>query len=262
MAKGLRVRLRATALLLAMMGATAGGAPDGGPGENPDRAEAAVLYGAVPDIPIRTGTGEGLRLADLWRDRPLLISLFYRRCSGTCSPFLHSLKEAVDTAGGLGKRYGLVSISFDPRDTADDVRNMAMGLGVADHPDWTFAVAQPADVENLNRAIGFWYRSAQSADQFDHPSLVVAVRDGRIVRVLRENIVDHARLKEVLWELRGSFVPFYANQDNVIFRCFAFDPETNTLRPQWGLLLLVAPGGLALAATGILFRGRRRVHAA
>ncbi len=152
-------------------------------------------------------------------------------------------------------------LSFDPRDTPDDMRRTAGHLGVAGDAGWVLGVAAPADVDRLARALGFWFEWDDDRRQFDHPALLVGIREGRVARLLVGGSVNAARLAEVVREARGQFIASYPLPGDVLFRCFDYDPVTGVATPAWGALVLLVPALGTTAATLVLFRrpGRRRV---
>lgn len=232
-------------------------------GEDDLPREDRYVYRRVPDVPIYTRTGV-VRLSQLWRQKPILLTLVYTRCSGICYPFLRSLKAAVPKVGGLGEDYRVVVLSFDPRDTVETVTDMARSVGLADHPAWVFGVASREDVHRLAEAVGYWSRWDPTLRQYDHPSVLIGIDRGAVVRFLVGGTVAPARLYEVVRELRGEFVGTYPlPKKNVVFRCFQYRPGQGVTL-DWGFLLLLLPGGVALGGTAYLFwqghRARCRSH--
>ncbi|MCC6647434.1 MAG: SCO family protein [Polyangiaceae bacterium] len=218
-------------------------------------AEARALHRAVPDVTISVAGGEQVKLSSLWHDKPVLITLFYQRCLGSCSPFLRSLSSTIKTVGGLGDDYRVVSVSFDPEDTPERTHELATQLGLGPGESWKVGTTSPAQLQPLMDSVGFWYRAIPGTDQVDHPSLVAMVRDGRVVRVLLGNTVSPTRFQELRLEARGTFVPFYAAPDaSTRFRCLDVDPATGQLRLGWGLVVLLLPAALALALSLAVFR--------
>lgn len=225
---------------------------------SPAVAESRALYRSVPDATLRLAGGETTTLAALYGETPLLVTLFYRRCPGTCGTLLQSVKIAAEKAGGLGEHYRVLSLSFDERDSVEDLRAQARSLRLEHNPDWLFAVTGQKSVEKLAAALGFWYQMDITSGLFDHAALVAAVdRNGRIVRVLAGAIVSPARMREVVAELRGSFVPLYALPGGTSLSCFRVDPVTLETTLNWGLFLLLVPGVTALLATPLAFAGRK-----
>jgi hypothetical protein len=89
--------------------------------------------------------------------------------------------------------------------------------------------------------------------QYDHPAVVVAIEQGRVVRMLAGATVPVAKLSEVIQELRGKFVPSYSLPGKVAFRCFEYDPNSGHYTLDWGLLLMILPGTAAILATAWIF---------
>lgn len=220
-----------------------------------DRLEAQSVYGQVPDIEVQTAHGV-TSLGKLGKARPLLLSLFFRRCKGSCNPFLRSLNSAVQRVGGLGKDFQVVALSFDAADTLEDIQLQAKSMGLADEPSWQFAITSADQMKRLTQALQFEYQRLGESEQFEHPSVVFAIKDGRLVRTLAGNIVDSGRLREAVWELRGQFVGFYALSDTPLFRCFQYDAASGHLKPDWGIAFLAFPPLVALLGTALLFRRR------
>jgi cytochrome oxidase Cu insertion factor (SCO1/SenC/PrrC family) len=210
--------------------------------------EGLYIYKEVPDIGIQSAGRVTTRLSTLWKNEPVLLTMIFTRCADVCSPFLRSLKAAAADAPGLGRDYRIVVLSFDPHDTAADMANLADSLGVSADPAWIFGVAPAADVKRLAKASGFWFEWNPSLQQYDHPSLVVAIDRGRLVRMLVGANVPDASLREVVQELRGKFVASYALTGKVAFRCFEYDPQSGRYSLDWGVIVMLLPGVGAMAA--------------
>ena len=248
--------LGVVAAALVLAGSLAGEPLRAPAGVVPD--EGRYLLHEVPDVLVRDARGRELRLSSLWAERPMLLALVFTRCAGVCSPFLSSLRSAEASVGGAGTDYRTVVLSFDARDTEEDMAGLAGRLGLDARSDWTFGVAATADVERLARAVGFWFRWDEPTRQFDHPGLLVAVDHGRVVRLSVGGAVEPARLQEVVRELRGEFVAAYPLPGRVLFRCFEYDPRTGRWALDWGFLLLVFPAAVTFLATAAAFAAARR----
>jgi protein SCO1 len=222
----------------------------------PDEGRYANL--PFPDIVAHSLQTPRLQLSDIWREKPVLLTLVFTRCAGICSPFLMSLKSAVDTIGGAGRDYRVVVLSFDPQDTPDDMAALAGHIGVRG-AGWIFGTSTAAEIERIAQSTGFWFQWDTERSQFDHPAMLVGVRDGRIARLLVGGDVLPVRLKEVVDELRGEFVPAYPLPGRALFRCFQYDPAVRRFKPDWGFLLLLLPGCTALFGTFWVFRSARRI---
>ncbi len=212
---------------------------------------------------IVTSTNSRVMLSSLWRERPLLLTMFYGSCTGTCSPFLHALKQAIDETGG-NEGYNVLTLSFDPKDTPEDMRNREASLGIQATDRWIFATSSPASISRLAEAVGYWYRYDRDRGKFDHPSQITALRNGRVYGTMFGPTVPKKDFRTLLLEAKGIFVPIYPRPGKeALIRCFAVDELTGETRLDWGLLLLLFPGCGAVVATAYVFgrdtSGQRRL---
>lgn len=257
----MRLPRHTAALLLGLSALATAPVAAGTPPLSATRAEAQLEGRAVPDIPVQLADGRTRMLSDLGRERALLVTLFYRRCAGVCTPFLQWIHDATAQVGGLGSDYQVLALSFDEADTVADLQAQARAFDLQEHPDWHFAITERSALAKITGALQFWARRQADSDQYDHDSLLVAVREGRVIRALSGGPGQTQRLRELVWELRGRVVPYYATTSAPALRCIEFDPGTGALRLDWGMLLLVAPGLASLAAALAVFgplRARRR----
>lgn len=223
--------------------------------------EARYQYKNIPDIEVALTNGKKVFLSELGSDKPLLITLFFKDCTGACSPFLHSLKTEIDMLGGLGEDYHVLSLSFDPKDTLEELASYAEQFGIRpDNPWWHVGKASIKDTERISSAIGFWYKLDPKSLQFDHPTMIAAVRGDKIIRVLLGAVVSRPRFQEMIGELKGRFVPFYTSPgDKTIFRCLQVNELTQEVSLNWGLLMLLFPGVAAIGIAVLLFRNQQKV---
>jgi protein SCO1/2 len=215
--------------------------------------EDLVLNLPLPDIALTTAAGTGAALSSVARGRPLLFTFVFTRCPGVCSPFLASWRRS-DRSVSAPRSFHRLVLSFDPRDTTADMAALARHLGLDTDPDWTFAIATPGDVRRLAAATGFWYDWDASRQQFDHPAMIAAARDGRLVRLLVGGTVSSRRLDDLVREALGEFVASYPLPGRVRFRCVQFDASTGRVTLDWGFLLLLVPVTAAGLVTFVLFR--------
>jgi cytochrome oxidase Cu insertion factor (SCO1/SenC/PrrC family) len=247
--------INATALLLAATTVAA----DRGADRSIPPDEERFLSVELPNIALTTANGARTDLQNIAAGRPLLLAFVFTRCAGVCSPFLASWRAAEQQ---LPRRAGVgrLVLSFDPRDSAADMATAAHHLGVDTSIDWTFAVAAPDDIRRLTAAIGFWYDWDPSRQQFDHPAMLAAVRNGRLARLLIAATVTPGRLDELLREATGEFVASYPLPGRARFRCFQYDARSGRASLDWGFALLLIPVASVGLTTAVTFTLGARVR--
>ena len=254
-----RVVRLSRALLLVVVFFT-GAAPSRGPRDAPPD-EDRFLNSPLPDIELQTASGVHMSLSSVAPGQPLLLTFVFTRCAGVCSPFLASWRTA-DRSVSSSRTFHRLVLSFDQRDTTADMGALARHLGADEDADWTFAIAPPSDVQRLADATGFWFDWDESRQQFDHPAMIAAARDGRLVRLLVGGVVSPRRLDGLMREAFGEFVPSYPLPGGVRFRCVQFDVSTGRLTLDWGFLILLLPVVVSGLVTSVMFvagsRGRSR----
>lgn len=249
------------AVAILLVGFTTLGADGGADDRSIPPDEDRFINAELPDVEVATTAGVSLSLAEIAAGRPLLLAFVFTRCTGVCSPFLASWRLA-DQWLPAGRAVQRVVLSFDPRDSTADMAAFARLFGVGNDAGWTFGIVAPDDIRRVTSAAGFWYDWDESRQQFDHPAMLAAVRDGRLVRLLVGGSVSAARLDELTREASGQFVASYPLPGRVRFRCVQYDPLTGRLALDWGFALLLVPvATVSLVTTGMFAAGshlRRR----
>ncbi|TAK55206.1 MAG: SCO family protein [Gammaproteobacteria bacterium] len=162
----------------------------------------AALGRAVPDAAFVDSEGTAHRLSD-YRGKPLLISLVFTSCADSCSVGTRQLDRVVRIArAALGAgSFAVVTIGFDrPVDSPEAMRAFAVRHGVRD-PGWQFlSSADPAGLEDLMTAVGF-YREP-SPRGFDHTvQLTLIDAEGIVYRQVYGEVFEAQQLVEPLKEL-------------------------------------------------------------
>lgn len=218
--------------------------------------EEVNIYKRVYDAPIETIKGEQTSLLRLTEREPLIVALIFTRCSNICYPFLLRLKEDLQFGNPRG-RFNVAVVSFDPRDSKEDMERMAKGFGLDREPDWIFGITK--EIDSLIRSIGFDILWDEARQQFDHDALLVGLnKDGRISKKLI-GIRNTKDLNLLVSSINNVYAPTYRLPgQNLLFSCFNYDPETGKTTPGTGLLFLALPAVLTLLLlVGIRYGVRR-----
>ena len=141
----------------------------------------------LPAVALEDQDGHPFTL-DGYRGRPVAVDFVYTRCVSVCT-LLSAGFQRLDAAGrsrpaDAGGSLQLVSISFDPRDTPELLREYSRRYH-ADGRTWRFArVRDPRDLAPLLSAFGIVVIPDGRGD-FQHNAAVhVLNANGRLARVL------------------------------------------------------------------------------
>lgn len=177
-----------------ILGVAAFALPRTGRAETPREAPLDVgidekLGQTVPlDLQLVDEEGQRVSLRKLI-DKPTLLTFNYFRCTGLCTPLLSGVAEMLGKTDQIpGKDFQVLSISFDPRDTAEMAglkkQNYVKQLGPA-FPSgaWQFLTGDPVTTKKLADSVGF--RFAKHGDDYVHAGAVIVVSaSGLVTRYL------------------------------------------------------------------------------
>ncbi|MDP2339005.1 MAG: hypothetical protein Q8N05_21635 [Bacteroidota bacterium] len=219
--------------------------------------EDANIYEKVCDASITINKGVNLTLSQLYNEKPVLLALIFTRCSGICNPFLLQLKENLQFKISAGE-FTVLVLSFDPRDTREDMELLSERLGLENNEQWLFATT--GDIEKLNQSVGFNPVWDSTRSQYDHDALLVGInKDGYITKKLI-GLRNRQDLAQMINSVNNIFSPSYRLPNkNLLFSCFNYNPETGKNTPGLGLLFLALPAIVALLLVfGISYSVRQK----
>jgi protein SCO1/2 len=144
---------------------------------------------AIPVVALEDQDGRAFTLA-AYHGRPVAVDFVYTQCTSVCTLLSAGFKrlDRAQSTRGVGDRLQLVSVSFDPRDTPDRLREYASHYR-ADGEGWRFArVRGAADLRSLLAAFGVVVIPNGRGD-FQHNAAVhVLDADGRLARVFDPSV--------------------------------------------------------------------------
>lgn len=231
--------------------------------EEVKRSEVGIdeKYGQIipGDITLFDEYGRTVKLGDLIKNKPTIISLVYFRCPGICSPLLNGLTSTVDKLDLIpGKDYNLITVSFDTREdyimAAEKKKNyfQTMKIKKLSDGDWRFLTGDSLNIARLTDAVGF--RFMKDGDNFIHAAVITVVSpSAKITRYLYGTDFLPFDLKMALMEAsEGKTGTTIAK---VVSLCFSYDAEgkkyvLNVTRiAGGGILFLLVVFGVVLVAT-------------
>jgi protein SCO1 len=239
---GGRIRLRALAAVL-LLWSGAFGVLDLSASAQPAGARPPVLQDVgidqllnnqVPlDLEFRDETGRTVKLAEYFKDKPVVLSLVYYNCPRLCTQVLNGLLGAMK---GLpmtpGNEFVNLTVSFDPREqpelaAAKKSEYLSRYKRPGSEAGWHFLTGDEASIKALTKAVGFRYIWDPVTKQYAHASgIMILTPQGKLSRYfygieyaprdLRFGVIDASAGKV------GSLA------DQIILYCYMYDPDRGT----------------------------------
>jgi protein SCO1/2 len=217
------------------------------------------------DLMFRDETGQAVKLGQYFGERPVVLALVYYDCPMLCTQVLNGMGEAFRVLPfQMGKEYDVVTISFDPRESAqlaEAKKKIYVGylpakMQASANAGWHFLTGDAESIRQITDAVGFRYHYDESTRQFAHASaIMVATPQGKLSRYyygiqysardLRLGLIESAQNKI------GSPV------DQLLLYCYHYDPATG----KYGAVVMniVRAGGVAtMLAIVVMFLVLRR----
>jgi protein SCO1/2 len=146
------------------------------------KPEALPTIGPAPAFTLTAQDERRLSLADL-RGKAVVLTFIYTTCADTC-PLLTAKMAALQ--GRLGadfaRRVFFVSITVDPeRDTPAVLKGYGAAHG-ARFDGWAFLTGTPAEIRDVARRYGIFYKKAPRGD-IDHTFLTSVIDPRGVLRV-------------------------------------------------------------------------------
>jgi protein SCO1/2 len=232
----------AVGVLFAALLALSAGAAAGGYGEEAAfSASRDALGRTVSDHRLRAADGATVSLSDL-RGRPLVLSLVYTSCYGSCSFLTRRLAQAVEVArDALGEdSFRVLTVGFDAaNDTPERMAAYAARQRVGD-AGWLVLGADRDTVAALAGEIGFTF--SPSPRGYDHVSQV-SVLDAR-GRVYRQVYGDGfptpalvEPLKELVWGRAARAATLEGWVSGLKLLCTVYDPAADRYRFDYSVFV-------------------------
>lgn len=260
-------KLAAAAILAACLGLPGWAqlsAPNGGQVEGATNTKVAIfdqvgieqrLNQQVPlDLTFTDENGQQVQLGKYFGSKPVILTLVYYQCPMLCSQVLNGLTGALNgiTRFNIGRDFDIVTVSFDPRDTATEAAATKKRLlshyrrpGSAE--GWHFLSGKQDQIKALASSVGFRYAWDPEIQQFAHASSIMLLTPQGKVAQYYFGIEYAPRdiqlgLVEVSQGKIGNVV------DQFILYCYHYDPA----KGKYGAIVLNIMRISALATVLVL----------
>lgn len=216
------------------------------------------------NVRFRDDNGDSLELSSLARDKPLVLVLSWFECPNLCPMLLDKMAEAVKDLPFEADSYNIAAISIDPDETLVDAgkvrHRLAQKYGEV-MTRWYFLTGEPDAIAATADTVGFQYAYDAELDSYAHPAGFIIVSPGGTVnRYLFGINPDTLNLDLKLALLDAGKGKLGSPIDQVVLRCYRFNPDSG----QYNLAvmrLLQGAGGTFIIAMVVLIWWMRRRHA-
>ena len=199
-----------------------------------------LLNNQVPlDLEFKDETGRSVKLAEYFKDKPIVLSLVYYECPQLCTQVLTGLLGVLKTLPmGPGKDFVVLTVSFDPREKPElAAAKKQEYLNRLRKPEaaegWHFLTGEQDAIAALTKSVGFRYAWDPVTKQFAHASgIMVLTPQGKVSRYFYGIEYAPRDLRFGVIDASGGKIGSLADQ--IILYCYQYDAT----RGEYGLVLM------------------------
>ena len=203
------------------------------------------------DLSFRDEDGNSVTLRELYRGKPIILSLVYYDCPMLCTEILNGLNRSIRPLKfSVGDEYDMISISFDPRETSvlasEKKYQYVTSYNRESASDgWHFLTGDAEAIDQVTKAVGFRYAYDEKAEQFAHGSAIMITTPSGVLSHYFFGI--EYPTKDIRLALIEASEDKLGNvYDQVMLYCFHYDPQTG----KYGMVIMniIRLSGIATVA--------------
>jgi len=176
-----------------------------------------------------------ISLKEVIENKPTILSINYFKCTGLCSPQLHSLAFTLDK---LDLKpyidYKVITVSMEPKDTPKDAlekkQELLKTIKKSFIPQtWSFLTSNQETIDSITNSVGFKYKKRIKDGVVDylHPGLLIIISpQGKITRYL--NGIEYLPFDLKLALLEATKEEIRPTIAKTLLYCFAYDAKSKT----------------------------------
>jgi protein SCO1/2 len=252
--KGRSVILALALILLA--GTTARAHNDKRPAALRDVAFDQKLNQQVPlDLTFRDENGKAVRLADYFKQKPVILNFVYFKCQDLCPLLLDGIARSLRALSfDIGNQFDVLTVSFDPHDDpplaaakkTDLIEKYSRPGATA---GWHFLTGDEASIQKLTQSVGFRYTYDAHTGEFGHATgIIILTPAGKTSRYFYG--IDFSPRDVRLGLIEAAAHKIGSPIDQLLLFCYHYDPTTGKYN-----LLVARVIQIAGAATVLLLGG-------
>jgi protein SCO1/2 len=198
--------------------------------------------------------------------KPVILALVYYRCPMLCTQILTGLESCLKAVSfNPGQDFEVVSISFDPKDTAElAASKKQLYLRRYGRPNtangWHFLTGDAANIQALTDAVGYHVKYDPKTDQYAHASgIMIATPDGRLSKYFYG--VEYSPRDVRLGLVEAAQNKIGTPVDQMLLFCFHYDPATGKYGAvALNMVRLAGAGFVLIGGAFLVILMRRERH--
>lgn len=223
-----------------------------------------LLNNPVPlDLEFTDETGRKVKLAEYFKDKPVVLSLVYYDCPQLCTQVLTGLLGTLKTLPMTpGREFINLTVSFDPKETpALAAAKRTEYLNRYNRPGaesgWHFLTGSEASIQALTKAVGFRFVWDPVTKQYAHASgIMVLTPEGRVSRYFYG--IEYAPRDVRLAVVDASGGKIGSLADQIILYCYQYDPDRGTYSLVLMRIMRIFAGLTIFTLAGLILFLRRK----
>ena len=209
------------------------------------------------DLVFRDETGKTVRLADYFKDKPVILNFVYYKCRDLCPLLLDGVVRSLRALSfDAGNQFDVLTVSFDPNDgpalaaakKADLVEKYSRPGGGA---GWYFLTGDEASIQRLTQSVGFRYNYDARTGEFGHATgIILLTPEGRTSRYFYG--IDFSPRDLRLGLIEAAAEKIGSPIDQLLLFCYHYDPAAGKYSLLVTRVIQVAAGATVLALAAFI----------
>ena len=257
--------------LVMLLSAAAGAHDDKRPAALRDVAFDQELNRQVPlDLTFRDETGKPVRLANYFKEKPVILNFVYFKCQDLCPLLLDGVVRSLRALSfEVGNQFDVLTVSFDPHDDPPlaaakktDLVEKYSRPGAA--AGWHFLTGDEPSIQKLTQAVGFRYTYDARTGEFGHATgIIILTPQGKTSRYFYG--IEFSPRDVRLGLIEAAAGKIGSPIDQLLLFCYHYDPTTGKYNLLVARVIQVAGAATVLALGAfiiVMLRRDRHPHSA
>ena len=189
------------------------------------------IQGQIPlSLKFKNELGQDVQLSNYFnKNKVIVLNLVYFNCPMLCNLVLTSVTDVLKQLPQLppGKKYELISISIDPKDTPKSAQAYkAKYISQLGNPDaaqyWHFLTGEPDQISAIAKSVGFNYNYDPVTKEYAHAACTFFITsDGKLARYLYGASYTPFNMKMAITEATER--KFTSSVEKLLLFCYNYD---------------------------------------